>query len=126
MEYMKKVILALSTLLLSLDMFACSSTEPEEKVKDKAFIKDVKKSFEARLNYLDDVDSGKEDEYLKEVVLKEKYILEKYKDAEFDSPELGKLAKDYIDGLNKQEESIKYYSSDFMKYEKLWGEICLN
>lgn len=73
---MKKVILALSTLLLSLSMVACSSTESEEKGKDKAFIKDVKKSFEARSNYLDDVDSGKvtldEDEYLKEAVLKEK------------------------------------------------------
>lgn len=123
---MKKVILALSTLLLSLSMVACSSTESEEKGKDKAFIKDVKKSFEARSNYLDDVDSGKvtldEDEYLKEAVFKEKEILEKYKDAEFDSPELGKLAKDYLDGLNKQEESLKYYTSDFMKHEKLWTE----
>lgn len=123
---MKKIILLISTLMLSVVMVACSSAETEEKGKDKAFIKDVKKSFDARSIYLSDVDSGKitlsEDKYLKEAVLKEKNILEKYKDAEFDNPELSKLAKDYIDGLNKQEESIKYYNSDYVKYEKLWTE----
>ncbi|MDO7205622.1 hypothetical protein Q5M85_17460 [Paraclostridium bifermentans] len=110
----------------SLSMVACSSTEGDDKGQDKAFLKDAKKSFNARTSYLADVESGKvtsnENEFLKEAVLKEKNILGKYKDAEFDNPELGKLAKDYIEGLNKQEESIKYYSSDFMKYEKLWTE----
>lgn len=123
---MKKIILLISTIMLSVVMVACSSAETEEKGKDKDFIKDVKKSFDARSIYLSDVDSGKitlsEDKYLKEAVLKEKNILEKYKDAEFDNPELSKLAKDYIDGLNKQEESIKYYNSDYVKYEKLWTE----
>lgn len=123
---MKKIILLLSAIILSLSMVACSSTEGNNKGKDKAFIKDVKKSFNARFSYLKDVESGKvtlnENEYLKEAVLKEKDILEKYKDVEFDNPELGKLAKDYINGLNKQEESLKYYSNDIEKYEKLWAE----
>ncbi|MCE9677200.1 hypothetical protein LPC27_15585 [Paraclostridium bifermentans] len=123
---MKKLILLLSAIILSLSMVACSSTGGDDKGQDKAFLKDAKKSFNARASYLADVESGKvtlnENEYLKEAVLKEKKILEKYKDAEFDNPELGKLAKDYIEGLNKQEESIKYYSSDVMKYEKLWTE----
>lgn len=123
---MKKLILLLSAIILSLSMVACSSTEEDDKGQDKAFLKDAKKSFNARASYLADVESGKvtsnENEFLKEAVLKEKNILGKYKDAEFDNPELGKLAKDYIEGLNKQEESIKYYSSDVMKYEKLWTE----
>lgn len=123
---MKKIILILSAIILSLSMVACSSTGEDDKGKDKAFIKDAKKSFNARASYIEDVESGKitlnENEYLKEAVNKEKEILVKYKDAEFDSPELGKLAKDYIDGLNKQEESLKYYASDYVKYEKLWTE----
>lgn len=106
-------------------MVACSSSD-ESSGQDKAFIKDIKKSFEARSSYLDDVESGKitlnENEYLKEAVLKEKKIIEEYKDAEFDSPELGKLAKDYINALDTQEESIKYYSNDYTKFDKLWTE----
>lgn len=39
-------------------MVACSSSD-KPKSQDNAFIKDIKKSFEARLNYLDDVESGK-------------------------------------------------------------------
>ncbi|CEP81031.1 hypothetical protein QJR30_11070 [Paraclostridium sordellii] len=46
--------------------------------------------------------------------------MRKYKDEEFEHPELGKLAKDYIDGLNKQEEALKYYISDIVKCDKLW------
>lgn len=123
---MKKILLLVSSIILSLSMVACSSTESDDKGKDKAFIKDAKKSFEARADYLADVESGKitstEDVYLKEAVNKEKEIIDKYKDAEFDNPELGKLAKDYIDGLNKQDEALKYYANDFMKYDKLWTE----
>lgn len=123
---MKKILLLISAMILSLSMVACSSTESDNKGKDKVFIKDAKKSFEARADYLAGVESGKitstEDVYLKEAVNKEKQIIDKYKDAEFDNPEIGKLAKDYIDGLNKQEEAIKYYSNDFMKYDKLWTE----
>ena len=123
---MKKIILLFSVIILSLSMVACSSSGDENKGQDKAFIKDAKKSFNARSSYIDDVESGKvtlnENEYFKEAVNKEKEILGKYKDAEFDNPELGKLAKDYIEGLNKQEESLKYYTSDFSKYDKLWTE----
>lgn len=123
---MKKIILLLTALTLSLSMVACSSSGDNDKGEDKAFIKDAKKSFNARSSYIDDVESGKitlnENEYFKEAVNKEKEILIKYKDAEFDNPELGKLAKDYIEGLNKQEEALKYYTSDIVKYDKLWTE----
>lgn len=106
-------------------MVACSSSD-EPKSQDNAFIKDIKKSFEAISNYLDDVESGKitssENEYLKEAVKKEKEIIEKYNDAKFDSPELAKLSKDYITALNTQGESLKYYSSGYTKFDKLWTE----
>ena len=122
---MKKVLTILTTLLLSLSLVACSSSD-ETKPQDKNFVKDVGKSFEARSKYIDEVNSGKivvdENEYLKEAVLKEKNILEKYKDAEFDSPELSKLAEDYLNALDKQENSLKYYSNDYIKYEKNWTE----
>lgn len=123
---MKKIILVVSAIILSLSMVACSSTDSNGKAKDKAFIKDAKKSYEARSAYLADVDSGRitasENEFRKEAVKKESEIMDKYKDAEFDNPELGKLAKDYVEGLNKQDESLKYYSSDVSKYDKLWQE----
>ncbi len=122
---LKKLLGVMIAGILSLSMVACSSTD-EEKGQDKAFIKDAKKSFETRSSYIDDVETGKivldENEYLKEAVKKEQEILEKYESAEFDSPELGKLAKDYISGLDKQEEALKYYTNDYEKYDKLWTE----
>ncbi|MEW9080802.1 hypothetical protein [Terrisporobacter glycolicus] len=122
---MKKLLAILSAFIICLSMVACSSSD-EPKSQDNAFIKDIKKSFEARSNYLDDVESGKitssENEYLKDAVKKEKGIIEKYNDAKFDSPELAKLSKDYITALNTQEESLKYYSSDYTKFDKLWTE----
>lgn len=122
---MKKIVVILSSFLICLSAVACSNSD-EPKSQDKSFMKDIKKSFDARVSYLDDVDSGKitldENEYLKEAVLKEKAILEKYQDAEFDSPELAKLAKDYISALNTQEDALKYYVSDYDKFNKLWTE----
>ena len=122
---MKKLLAILCSFIICISMVACSSSD-ESKGQDKAFIKDIKKSFEARSNYLEDVESGKitldENEYLKEAVKKEQEIIDKYNDAEFDSPELSKLAKDYIKALDTQEESLKYYSNDYMKFDKLWTE----
>ena len=123
---MKKIALLLSIFILSLSMVACSSTDGDSKGQDKRFLKDIKKSFNERASYIADAEEGRlnldENEYLKEAVIKEKKILQKYKNLEFNNPELGKLAKDYIEGLNKQEESIKYYASDAIKYDKLWTE----
>ncbi|WP_343343369.1 hypothetical protein [Terrisporobacter petrolearius] len=55
---MKKLLAILSSFIICLSMVACSSSD-KPKSQDNAFIKDIKKSFEARLNYLDDVESGK-------------------------------------------------------------------
>lgn len=119
---MKKVLTILTTLLLSLSLVACSSSD-EPKPQDKNFVKDIGKSFNARSKYLDGVDADvAENEYLKEAVLTEKNILEKYKDAEFDNPELQKLATDYLGALDKQEDSLKYFSNDYIKYQEKWSE----
>lgn len=122
---MKKILSLLTSLLLSLSLVACSISEGQ-KSQDKNFVKDIGKSFETRSKYLDDVNNGKinlnENEYLKEAVLKEKNILYKYKDSEFDSPELKKISTDYLSALDKQEDALKYYVNDYTKYEKLWSE----
>lgn len=128
----KNFLVLLLTGILSLSVVACSSSNENKvqdktlKVQDKTFIEDVKKSFEERSSYIDDVESGKIvlgiNEYSKEAVQKEKNILDKYENSEFNNPELGKLAKDYISGLNKQTEALKYFSSDYNKYDKLWSE----
>lgn len=123
---MKKILLLVSAIILSLSLVACSSASGSEKGEDNAFIKDVKKSFEARSKYIDSVESQKEpvevNVYYKEAVLKEKSILEKYKEAKFDNPELGKVAQDYLEGLNKQEDSLKYFTSDLVKFDEKWQE----
>ncbi len=113
---MKRVLTILTTLLLSLSLVACSSSD-EPKAQDKNFVKDVGKSFDAMAKYINDVESGKitlnEKEYLKKAILKEKNILEKYKDADFDNPDLAKLAVDYLNALNKQEDPLKCYVNDW-------------
>ena len=43
------------------------------------------------------------------------------KDAEFDNPELGKLANDYIASVEGQKEALKYYS-DPIKYSEKWDD----
>lgn len=120
---MKKLITLILTGVL---LFSVGCSNNESKTSDNKFLKDIKKSFEARTAYLNDFDSGKvkvsENEALKEAVLKEKEIVGTYNDSEFENPELGKLAKDYNEGLNKQEESLKYYNSDSLKYDDLWSE----
>lgn len=123
---MKKLISALVCLSMSIVLVACTSNN-KDKPQDNAFIKDTKKAVDARWNYLNDVNSGKiviDDEkvMLGDAVKKELDILAKYKDAKFDNLELGKLANDYVLALENQQDSLKYYDSDYGKYEKLWKE----
>ncbi|MGL5694201.1 MAG: FxLYD domain-containing protein, partial [Peptostreptococcaceae bacterium] len=59
---------------------------------------------------------------LQDAVKKELDILSKYKDAKFDNPELKKLAQDYILALETQQDALKYYDSDYGKYERLWKD----
>ncbi|KPI51588.1 hypothetical protein C4097_10640 [Clostridioides difficile] len=123
----KKILSLLTVMLLSVFMVACSSggeTKDESKGKDKQFIEDLGKGLKERWALASKDEAGtlnlKENEAYEKFVKVEMDAVSKYKDAEFDSPELGKLAKDYIKALEDSKESIKYYSKDELKFLELW------
>lgn len=125
---MKKILIGL-IVILSLGIVGCSGTNKTEEPQpqDSKFVKSLEKATKERWNYVEKVEKGsitvKDDlEYLKECVKKESDELYQYLDAEFTDVKLKKLATDYINGVKAQEESLKYYTSDFMKYENGWKE----
>ena len=123
----KKILLPI---IMSVTVFTegCSTNKVEEpKSQDTKFIVDVERAIEDRYRYVSKVESGKVDvesqtKYLKECVNKELVILEKYEDAEFNDATLRRLMLDYIDALNTQLDAVKYYNSDYGKYDDLWAE----
>ena len=124
-EYMKK-ILTFTIVMISILLMGCSSENGPKSV-DNQFLSDVSKATEARWEYLDKYTDESESVYLKEAVKKELDILEKYKtlneeEEVFNDPKLKKIAEDYIEALNTQIESIKYYTSDYTKYEEQWSD----
>ena len=124
-EYMKK-ILTFTIVMISILLMGCSSENGPKSV-DNQFLSDVSKATEARWEYLDKYTDESESVYLKEAVKKELYIIEKYKtlneeEEVFNDPKLKKIAEDYIEALNTQIESIKYYTSDYTKYEEQWSD----
>lgn len=60
-------------------------------------------------------------DYSRELVNKESKIFE-FENAEFDSPRLSQLVKEYIDALKKQKEAVDYYSTDYIKYNDIWSK----
>lgn len=121
-----KKILTFTIVMISLLIIGCSS-ENGPKAVDNEFLSDVSKATEARWEYLDKTTEESESIYLKEAVQKELNILEKYKELNdeekiFNDPKLKKIAEDYLDALNTQIESIKYYTSDSIKYMEQWSE----
>lgn len=113
-------------MMFSLVVVGCSSTN-EPKPVDNKFLSDVSKATDARWDYLDTTTEESESIYLKEAVQKELDVLSKYKELNeeeefFNDPKLKKIASDYLDALNTQIESIKYYNSDYLKYSEQWAE----
>lgn len=118
-----KKILIFTIMMISSLIIGCSGP----KTVDNEFLSDVSKATQARWDYLDNTTEESESIYLKEAVQKELDILEKYNDSNddegnFNDPKLKKIAQDYLDALNMQAESIKYYSSDYLKYDEQWSE----
>ncbi|MCC0697650.1 FxLYD domain-containing protein [Clostridioides sp. ES-S-0048-02] len=123
----KKVLSLFMIILLSISVVACSSggdAKDESKGKDKQFIEELGKELKQRWAVASKDENGtsnlKEDEALEKLIKIELDALSKYKDAEFDSPELGKLAKDYIKAVEDSKDSLKYYSNDTVKFSELW------
>ncbi|WP_315167647.1 FxLYD domain-containing protein [Metaclostridioides mangenotii] len=126
---MKKKMLGLIMVLsLVLIGVGCNNTgQNNQQSQDTKFIKSIEKATKSRWDYVEKVDKGgisvdSDLEYLQECVKKESGELYKYSDVEFSDAKLKKLAMDYIEGIKIQEESLKYYSSDTMKYDSKWAE----
>lgn len=122
---MKKIIISIIA-MFSLLIIGCSSDNGPKSVDNK-FLSDVSKATEARWEYLDKSTEESESVYLKEAVQKELNVLEKYNELNeevevFNDPRLKKIAEDYLEALNTQIESIKYYTSDYTKYDEQWSE----
>lgn len=124
---MKKTLMGFITILLTLSLIGCSSTEDKVDTQDSSFIKSIEKTTKDRWDYIEDVESNKiyvesELEHLKECVKKESSELYKYIEVDFTDVKLKKLANEYINGLKLQEDALKYFNTDEEKYNTLWNE----
>lgn len=123
-----KNIIILIPIILGICLIGCTKNNVEEvKIQDTHFILDLEKALESRWNYVSKVENDEikvesDSEYYKECVNKELSKLETYKEAEFKDARLRKLMLDYIEGLNTQLDSIKYYDIDMLKYNELWTQ----
>ncbi|MED9947978.1 MAG: FxLYD domain-containing protein [Peptacetobacter hiranonis] len=118
---MKKILSVLSAFILMISVVGCAQNESTG--ADKKFIKAVEKGLDARWDYLESNDylNSDEREGLEKAIQKELEKVQEFKDAEFDNPELGKLANDYIASVEGQKEALKYYS-DPIKYSEKWDD----
>lgn len=92
---------------------------------DEMFIEDINKSIKLRSEYVNIFNkSGKEKDntFFSNCVKIESNILYKYKELDFKDNVLKDICSYYIEGIEKQEESLKFYDSDFNKYEEIYNE----
>lgn len=137
----KRVTISILLAIVLMFTFGCSNQEAQETEKsveegnniDKEFIKDFSKATNTRWNMVNKSEEKQKelgDEYYNEEYLEdttefveaETELLYKYEDSEFDDPKLGKITKEYIEGLKMQEESLEYYFADVDKWNKLWSD----
>lgn len=123
----KRIAISILLILVIIFMLGCSSEEVEKGSGkdlnvdgniDSKFIKDfdkvtktrwdmVKKSEEKEKELGDEYDHDMYLEDITKFVEVETESLYEYRDSEFDDAKLGKLAKEYIDGLEMQEQSYR-------------------
>ena len=108
---------------------AGAGSEVTAKMADAEFIKSLGKALKARADfttakqkeYAKKPETYDEQAYRKEVLNQEQGIKD-FISREFENPRLAQLSKDYINGLETQEKSLDYYSTDYVKYQDLWKE----
>lgn len=119
---MKKILILLMMTVFCIT--GCNNTKI--KSVDNQFISDIVKATNDRWNYLDSTKETQENIYLKDAVQKELNVLSKYtqlgEGETFNDPKLKKIAEDYINALNTQIDSLKYYNSDYLKYSDEWSK----
>lgn len=122
---MKKIFILLTIVILSFTGCAKNNTDTKKAV-DNDFLSDVVKATNERWNYLDQTKEQEPTIYLKEGIQKESDILNKYislgENEKFNDDKLKKIAQDYIDALNIQLDSLKYFSSDYTKFTNEWAK----
>ena len=119
---MKKILILLT--IVTFVITGCNNNKI--KSVDNQFISDISKATNERWNYLDETREEEESITLEKAVQKELDILSKYtklnENEHFNDSKLKKIAEDYINALNIQLDSIKYYNSDFTKYSDEWSK----
>lgn len=123
MKKVRSIISVFMTALLILS--ACGNGDESKKDNvDQSFLNDIEKATAERWKLADKEDDTETDskEHYTELVNTELDILSKYKDKQFNDVKLQALAEKYIEGLEKQSESLKYMNVDYLKYDELWSE----
>lgn len=84
-----------------------------------SFLTDLTAGLKARWKF---VGKGEEElpEYKEELIQKEYKKISKYKDKEFEDTKFGELVSAYLEALELQNNSLKYYQDLFSVYEKEW------
>lgn len=126
-----KLLLVFFVFLSVITIVGCSnaekaSTEKKEQSIDSAFISELKKAIEKRWEYNEDVVNENiivEDDlvYYEKLMSYEKEIYH-FATEDFNDPKLKAIAEDYINGVKSQEEAIKYYNVDYIKYDEMWSK----
>ena len=113
---MKKILKTTAILLWLFSIIAASGCTQSDVNKgvDKQFIKAVKVGLDKRWAITDKLDDTSSSKELIQAVKNEENAIKDFKSEDFDSPELGKLCKDYQDILKKQLSNLPY-DSDFYK-----------
>lgn len=120
---MKKGLkILLMMMAISLIAVGCSK---KDSYCDKDFLKAMAQGLDARWN-IQDVEfvNGSEEHYnhYMKSVETELDKIENYKDKKFKDSKLQELAIKYINQLKEQKKALKYLTTDYNKYEKLWGQ----
>lgn len=101
----------------------CSLNGNSEKTYDNAFLRDFTKGLTERWDMNDDyAGEVSENEHRKQLIQIELDRVLPYANRKFEDTNLQEMAISYINLLNKQKESLSYYSVDFEKYAEMWAE----
>lgn len=116
----KELKILMMILTISLMIVGCSK---KDSYCDKDFLKAMAQGLDARWNIQDvQFETGSEEHYNQytKYVDAELSKVKKYKDEKFKDSKLQELAIQYINQLKEQKRALKYLTTDYDKYGKIW------
>lgn len=120
---MKKFLkILLMMMAISLMAVGCAK---KDSYCDKDFLKAMAQGLDARWNIQEvEFETGSEEHYNQytKYVDAELSKVKKYKDEKFKDSKLQELAIQYINQLKEQKKALEYLTTDYDKYDKLWGK----